>query len=155
MTSRIEKLDNGTHYFSIPEGYSLPRHQSNRRVLCTINSSVTFHCALMPKKEGGYYIYLGKSILKQLQQKMGEEIHFELKEDHSEFQFEFPEALKEVFRTDPDAEEKFNTLTDGNKRGIMYLVNQVKTIDKKIERSLRIAEKLKSGVTSPRLIMKK
>lgn len=109
----------------------------------------------MTKKEGYYFIYIGTKILHKLKLKLGDEIHFELKKDNSEFQFDYPEELEEVFRTDKQAKDKFDSLTDGNKRGLIYIVNQVKSVDKKIERSLKIAEKLKCGITSPRLIMKK
>jgi uncharacterized protein YdeI (YjbR/CyaY-like superfamily) len=66
-----------------------------------------------------------------------------------------PEELSEVLCQDPDADAVFQNLTDGNKRGIIYLVTLLKTSDKRIERALIIAEKLKLGVTSPRLILKK
>jgi uncharacterized protein YdeI (YjbR/CyaY-like superfamily) len=48
----------------------------------------------------------------------------------------------------------FEDLTDGNKRGLIYVVSSVKSSDKRIERALKIVEKLKIGVTSPRLILK-
>ncbi len=66
-----------------------------------------------------------------------------------------PEELAEVLRTDPEAEVVFNRLTPGNKRGLMALVNMVKSVDKKIERALLIAEKIRRGVHSPQQIMKK
>jgi len=37
----------------------------------------------------------------------------------------------------------------------MALVNMVKSVDKKIERALLIAEKIRRGVHSPQQIMKK
>ena len=155
MTSRIEKFDGGMHYFRIPENFDLSQYESNKRVLCEINSILTFHCALINKKEDGYFIYVGAKTLNQLKLKIGDNIRFELKKDTSEFQFNYPEELEEVFRTDQKAKNKFDSLTDGNKRGLIYLVNQVKSTDKKIERSLKIADKLKCGITSPRLILKK
>ena len=57
--------------------------------------------------------------------------------------------------TDPAAEKIFNTLAPGHKRGLIALVNTVKSSDKKIERSLLIAEKLKKGVISPAKVMQK
>jgi uncharacterized protein YdeI (YjbR/CyaY-like superfamily) len=60
----------------------------------------------------------------------------------------------EVLKTDTEAESIFKGLTDGNKRGLIYLVTQVKSIDKRIERSLKIAERLKLGIKSPREILK-
>jgi uncharacterized protein YdeI (YjbR/CyaY-like superfamily) len=65
-----------------------------------------------------------------------------------------PEELREVLDTDPEAGRVFDSLTEGNKRGLMYLVSQVKSSDKRIERSFIIAAKLKRGITSPREILK-
>ena len=48
----------------------------------------------------------------------------------------------------------FHALTEGNQRGVIYLVTQVKSSKKKVERALKISEKLKQGVTSARLILK-
>ena len=75
--------------------------------------------------------------------------------DDTELQFSVPEEFAEVLATDPAAEKIFNTLTPGNKRGLIALVNMVKSSDKKIERSLLIAEKLKKGVSSPAKVMQK
>ncbi|MEO1051401.1 MAG: YdeI/OmpD-associated family protein [Bacteroidota bacterium] len=155
MESKIEKFNTGMHYLRIPQNSDLGDLKSEKRVLCNLNSEIEFHCAVMTKKEGYYFIYIGTKILHKLKLKLGDEIHFELKKDNSEFQFDYPEELEEVFRTDKQAKDKFDSLTDGNKRGLIYIVNQVKSVDKKIERSLKIAEKLKCGITSPRLIMKK
>jgi uncharacterized protein YdeI (YjbR/CyaY-like superfamily) len=65
-----------------------------------------------------------------------------------------PEELSEVLATDPEASRIFHALTEGNQRGLIFLVTQVKSTDKRIERSLRIADQVKHGVTSPRLILK-
>jgi len=143
------------YYFLLPNDFNLTKYTSNKRVLYTINTEATFHCALMKKKEGNYFIYIGTKLVTQLKLNIGDDIQFELKKDTSEYQFHFPEELSEVLRTDQLAKDKFDSLTDGNKRGLIYLVNQVKSVDKKIERSLKIASQLRRGITSPRLILKK
>ena len=74
--------------------------------------------------------------------------------DNSDFQFESPKEFMEVLKTDQKADNIFKTLTEGNKRGLIYLVTQVKSIDKRIGRSLKIAERLKLRVKSPREILK-
>jgi uncharacterized protein YdeI (YjbR/CyaY-like superfamily) len=66
-----------------------------------------------------------------------------------------PEALKEVLNSDKMGSELFHSLTDGNQRGLIYLLGQVKSIDKRIKRVSKIVERIKNGVTSPRLILKK
>lgn len=126
----------------------------NKRVLCTINKTVTLHAAILRTKEGMCYIMVSSKYLKQLKIKAGSTVDAVIKKDHSELQFNVPEEFTEVFATDLAAEKIFASLTDGNKRGLIALVNMVKSTDKKIERALRIAEKLKIGIKSPQLMMK-
>lgn len=151
----LQKFDSGMHYIQLDEK-AVKKWIDNtpKRVLCTINKTVSFHAALMPKKEGSYYINIGQTICKQLNIKLGSEITVELEEDTTEFQFDMPEELAEVLATDQAAEQKFLALTPGNQRSLMYLVAQVKSTDKRIERALTIAAKLKMGIHSPKLILK-
>jgi uncharacterized protein YdeI (YjbR/CyaY-like superfamily) len=108
----------------------------------------------MPKKEGGHFVNVGSKIRNKLKLKVGDIVTATFTVDDSTFQFETPKELMEVLRTDPKAEKVFKMLTDGNKRGLIYLVTQVKSADKRIERSLKIAERLKLGIKSPREILK-
>ena len=133
---------------------SLFTKDGNKRVICRINDQIEFHCAMMPKKEGGHFINIGSTICKKLKIKEGSKVTATFLPDNSEHQFEIPEELKEVLNTDPYANNIFQTLTKGNQRGLIYLVTQVKTSNKRIERSLKIAARLKNGITSPRTILK-
>ena len=108
----------------------------------------------MPKKEVGYFVNIGATICKKLKIKEGSIVTATFTMDNTEFKFEMPEELKEVLHSDSDANNVFNKLSEGNKRGLMYLVAQVKSSEKRIERALKIAERLKNGITSPRIILK-
>ncbi len=108
----------------------------------------------MQKKEGGYFINIGSTICKKLNLSEGSKITASFSIDKTEYQFEMPEELKEVLNTDFEADKIFHSLTEGNQRGLIYLISQVKSSDKKIERALKIVEKLKNGITSPRVILK-
>jgi Bacteriocin-protection, YdeI or OmpD-Associated/Domain of unknown function (DUF1905) len=152
--NKIEKFSNGMHYVIVDENIVNPvLTKGSKRAICTIGSE-DFHCAFMPKKEGGYFINLGSTICKKLNLKEGDSITLSFAEDNSEFQFEMPEEFSEVLYQDPDADAVFQALTDGNKRGLIYVITLVKSSEKRIERALKVAEKLKMGVTSPRLILK-
>lgn len=156
MTCKVEKFASGMHYILLPEEVVIAYFRDNsNRVLCQINNAEAFHAALMPKKEGGSYINLGKSIRDKLGIQAGDLVEVKLHIDESEFEFSAPAELMEVLATDAEAKAVFDTLTPGRQRGIMYLVNAVKSTDKKIERALLIAEKMKLGITNPREIMKR
>ncbi len=152
----LEKFDSGMHFIMLEESSvkDLTKNK-NKRVICTINNILEFHCAIMPKKEGGHFINIGLQICKKLKIQKGSKIMASFVVDETEQQFEMPEELQEVLNTDITANKIFQSLTLGNQRGLMYLVLKLKSIDKRIELSLKIAEKIKNGITSPRLILKK
>lgn len=129
--------------------------KGNKRCICILNGTVTLHVALQSRKETGYFIYISKRVLKELSLQKGMTVKLELKEDESTFQFEEAEEWNEVLQTDPEAERIFNQLTPGNQRSILSLITRVKSSDKRIERSLHIAEQLKRGIHSAAKLMKK
>ena len=144
------------HYIWLPS-QSVERYikKDVKRIICTINGNHVIHSAIQRSKDGDYYIVIGAKTLSKFGLRNGTEIDIKLAEDKSKYQFKMPEELEEVLSTDLEAYEKFNGLSDGNKRGLISLVLQVKSIDKRIERSLKIADKLKCGIKSPQLIMRK
>lgn len=156
MISRVRQFTSGMHYIGLPSP-SVEKYikKDVKRIICTINGNHFIHSAIQKSKDGEYYVIIGAKTLSKFGLKNGDEVDIKLAEDKSTFQFEMPEELEEVLRTDSEAFEKFNGLTDGNKRGLISLVLQVKSVDKRIERSLKIADKLKCGIKSPQLIMKK
>jgi uncharacterized protein YajQ (UPF0234 family) len=155
MQYTIEKFLNGVHFITIEDKVANGLiKKGSKRVVCTLNNELKLHAALLTKKEGGYYIIIGSSSLKKLKVTKGIVITAYLKADISTYQFDMPEELQEVLDTDKKANTIFHTLTAGNQRGLIYLVNAVKSSEKKIERALEIAEKIKTGITNPREIFK-
>jgi hypothetical protein len=151
-TYQLHKFASGMHYILVDT--AVVDQIGDTRALCKLNDAVEFHCALMPKKEGGHYVNIGRSICKQLHLTEGDTVTATFRADHSPYQFNMPEELMAVLSLDKLAHQKFIGLTPGNQRGLIYLVTQVKSSDKRIERALKIADRLKSGVTSPRTRLK-
>lgn len=146
----------GMHFISISASMAEKFIKKGiKRCICTLNGKSSLHVALQSRKEDGYFIYISKRILKELNLKKGMTVQMELKEDESTFQFEEAEEWNEVLATDPTAKKIFDQLTPGNQRSILYLINRVKSSDKKVERSLYIAEQLKRGIHSAAKLMKK
>jgi uncharacterized protein YdeI (YjbR/CyaY-like superfamily) len=152
----IRKMGAGyMHYIELPTKEAVKLTSTgNKRVICLLNKTITLHAAVMRTKEGMHYIMIAEKYLKQLGLRIGNTVDALIKKDTTELQFNIPEEFTEVFKTDPEAAIIFKKLTDGNKRGLISLVNMVKSTDKKIERALKIAEKLKHGITSPQKIIK-
>jgi hypothetical protein len=154
MMAILEKFNSGMHYIFVDENVVKTfMGKGMKRAICTIQN-VDFHVAFMPKKEGGFFINIGSKICNALSLKAGDAIEAVFKEDMTDYQFEMPEEFAEVLYQDPDAFAVFEGLTDGNKRGLIYLITTVKSSEKRVEKALKIAEKLKLGITSPRLILK-
>jgi bifunctional DNA-binding transcriptional regulator/antitoxin component of YhaV-PrlF toxin-antitoxin module len=155
MKATLKKFASGMHYFMVDKKtVEKISKTGDKRVMCKLNDTVEFHCALMPKKEGGFFVNVGSKIRNKLGLKEGDVVTATFSVDDSALQFEIPKEFTEVLKTDSKAKRIFNSLTDGNKRGLIYLVTQVKSSDKRIERALKISERLKIGITSPRDILK-
>ena len=152
---KLEKFGSGMHYIMVDkEIVDTFKNIGDKRALCRLNDQIEFHCAFMPKKEGGHFVNIGATICKKLKIKEGSTVKATFAADKTEYQFEMPEELNEVLNLDVDANNIFHSLTEGNQRGLIYLVTQVKSSDKKIERALKIADRLKNGIISPRTILK-
>ena len=128
--------------------------KKQRRVKVIVQGSESFHAAILSHKQIGHFIFISSKTLKKLGLTEGDNVDIELNEDTSKYQFPVPEAFNDVLEKDPEAKTVFNGLTPGNQRGLLYLVSQVKSVDKQIDRALRIAEQLKSGHHSPRTILR-
>ena len=74
------------------------------------------------------------------------EVHFE--EDTTHYQFEMPEEFQEVLRTDRTAKKIFDSLRPGNQRSILHLLAKIKSPQKRVDKALVFAERLKMGITN-------
>jgi len=102
MKVLIEKISNGTHYGDIPtrvaEGWI---KKGSKRLRCTLNGKVTFHCALNRRKEGAYFIYFSKEALKKADLRLGQYVEVSLADDKTKHQFATPQEWQEVILTCP------------------------------------------------------
>lgn len=153
----LEKQAGGMYFIQLsPKEVEPFLKNGNKRVICWINEQEAVHVALLPVQQGQFYwIRLGAAWCKKLKLRTGSTLTIRLKSDDTPHQFDVPEEWTEVMATDPEAEAVFQSLTPGNQRSLLYLVLKMRSTDKRIEKSLMIAEKLKWGITSPREMVKK
>ncbi len=156
-TCTIEKNEGVGHYAVIPADIAADfLSNGHKRLLCTVHHREALHLAIMHNKIAGFhYIYLGNAFLKKLSLKAGDSVSITFAPDETPYQFEMPAALEEVLNTDEAAHRAFHTLTEGNQRGLIQLIRQVKSEEKQVERALTMAENLKLGIRSPRDILRK
>lgn len=146
------KAKTGMHCFYVKPDL-LKRLPTAKRAICTIGR-LEFHCALMKDKDQRHYVYISKEKMKTLGIRAGSLIKPKFRKDTSEINFDVPPEFIEVLRSDEKASEAFSKLTSGGKRSLVYLVQRMKTTEKRIEKALAIAEQIKNGVTSARMIRK-
>jgi hypothetical protein len=150
----LQKQKNGMHYIVVePKLVNSFLKKGSKRAICKLNDAIEFHSAFLTRKEGENFIYIGSRICKKLKIKEGSKLKAEFYDDTSTYQFEMPEELESVFKKDKKANEIFQSLTKGNQRGLIYLITLVKTNEKRHLRAVKIAEGLKKGITSAKMIL--
>lgn len=114
----------------------------NKRIICTLNDSYTFHCAMMPK---GFfhYILLNAEICKKLHLKANDTILVEILADKTKYGINISEEMLAVLESDDIGKMLFEKLSPGLQRSTIYLLNKVKNPQSRIEKSLVVLGHLK------------
>lgn len=149
FTTTLDKFDSQLwgHYIFVPDviAKTVLTEGSDRRVVCTLNDTVEFQCALMPKGEGGFFININKKIRDALKLKLGMQVQASLRKDESKYGLPMPEETQEVLDSDEEGNRLFHALTPGKQRTLLYIAGHPKTSEKRISRALIIIEHLKAN----------
>lgn len=113
-----------------------------RRIVCNLNGTVTYQCALMPK-DGQFFILVNKKYRDRLGIIAGDTVRVELKKDESKYGLPMPEELREVLDQDPEGDRLFHSLTAGKQRTMLYYIGKWKDVDRRIHYALTVVEHLK------------
>ncbi len=131
------------HHFLVPENIAEKYIEGdNRRIICKVNGISQIRGALMPSKKG-WYILLNKKVRNELEIDDESKISVEIEKDRSEFGMDVPEEFTEVMGQEELAWERFQKLSPGKQRALIYIVKSVKNTDSRIRKSLAIAQHLK------------
>lgn len=115
-----------------------------KRVVCTMNGTESFQCALLPWGDL-FYIIVNKKKRDAVGIVAGDMVDVLLVKDESKYGLAMPEEFREVLDQDPEGDSLFHALTAGMQRSILYLVSRPKNIDLRIHRALLIIEHLKEN----------
>lgn len=115
----------------------------NQRVIIRLNDTIEWQGGIVALRDGDGYIAVSQARMKELKIERYDEVSVQLTKDNSEFGHEFPEELQEVFRQDPEAEQRFREMSPGKQRTIIYYILQVKSSEKRAERSWVFMSNLK------------
>ena len=146
--ARILKFETGLWSFHIivpQEVYNAMTMDGKKRVMCRIEGNEQFHAGFMPDGKGNYFIKLNKEKMKSFQLNLGQEVDVYLEKDTSKYGMAMPEEFNVVLAQDIEGAEFFESLTDGKKRTLIYMVSLVKNSDKRITKTLIILDHLKAN----------
>ena len=134
----------GAH-FAVPQWITtaLLEDSEDRRVICLLNGSLEYQCAMLHRGDGSYLITVNKKIRDKFKLKEGSLLQVSLRKDHSEYGLPMPEELEELLAQDEEGKRFFAALTPGKIRTLLYIVGQPKTSDTRLKRALAIVEHLK------------
>ena len=134
---QLEKRKGGYYYLKV-DAATVEQFDKKRstRLKCIIDEKVTFSCGLNHFGDGHYYIILARRNFKVLEKNVGDLVSFEIFEDPNPLGVEMPEVLKVLLEQDDIVKEKFERLTDGKKRTLIYYMLKTKDIDKQVEHCL-------------------
>ena len=123
----------------------------NRRVICTLNDTLEFQCALMHHGDdlkaqtyGKYFININKENRKKLGLKIGSEVQVSLQKDESKYGMPMPEEMQELLYQDPEGDKLFHALTPGKQRSLLYIVGKPKRSETRLTKAIVVVEHLKS-----------
>lgn len=151
--SKIEYLEKlKLHYVSITEEI-LQQHFTekdtgsvfNQRFQITLNDSATWKAGSVILKNRTAYITLSKARMKKLGVDLGDTVSVHLKKDTSKYGMDVPEEFEELLKQDDYAKERFESLTMGLQRAVIYVVAQLKSSQKRIDKSVFLMENLKKA----------
>lgn len=131
------------YHISVPADHAHEFEKGDRRVVCTLNGTMEFQCALMPKGDGQYFININKKIRDKLKLVLGASVQVALRQDDSPYGLPMPEELAELLKLDPDGDALFHALTPGKQRTLLYIAGSPKRSETRIKRALVVIEHLK------------
>ena len=148
FTAKLENFNTRLWSYHIKVPKPIANHfteMGDKRVVCRLNDTLEFQCAIMPAGDGVFFININKKIRDQLKLKEGSKVIAHLEKDNSEYGLPFPEELKELLEQDSEGNKLFHALTPGKQRNLIYAVGQVKNTDLRIHRAMVILDHLKKN----------
>ncbi len=134
------------HHIVVPQAVAEQLISKNsRRVVCTINHTITIHCALMHDGSGGYFININKDLQKQLKITRGDALTIELVADNSKYGMPMPEEMEELLAQDEEGAQLFHALTPGRQRSLLHVIGKPKNSDIRLNKALVVIDYLKAS----------
>ncbi|MEL7119272.1 MAG: DUF1905 domain-containing protein [Bacteroidota bacterium] len=138
LTQNIQQLEprRGSYYYLVIDKDLVNQFDQKRktRLKCKLNENLTFSCGLNHLGDGNFFIILAKAKLKTLGKALGDEITFSIYEDPNPLGVEVPEVLSVLLEQDENIKQKYEQLTDGKKRSLIFSIIKIKNIDLQVDK---------------------
>ncbi len=132
------------YHFSIPKAsVAAMGGKFNQRLVCSAGKKLEFHCALMPLGDGSGFITLSREKMKLLGVRERDWVEITLKPDKSRYGVPVPKEFNAWLKQDKEGAARFNQLTGGKQRNILFQIRGLKSPRLRLERSAMIIEGLK------------
>jgi len=115
----------------------------NQRFIITLNNTITWQAGSTSLGDKTAYITISKARMKASNVALNDEVNVRLELDSSKYGFQVPEEFTAVLEQDDMAKTLFEGLSMGKQRAIIYIVIQLKSSDKRIDKTLFLMENLK------------
>ena len=153
FTSKIDYLEKlKLHHLTVSEEILLQYQEEgddgltfNQRFIITVNGTVQWRAGSVSLGNRLAYITLSKARMKELEVDLGDTVTVALEKDRSKYGMEIPEEFEEVLLQDDYAKQRFESLTMGLQRAVIYIVAQLKSSQKRIDKSIFLLENLKKA----------
>ncbi len=145
------------YLIEIPSETAIPFYEAGHKRVQLIakhdENTLKIHAALN-KRHAQFFIMFGKKNQKELGIEKEDSFEIQLIEDSSKYGVEMPEELDAVLLSDFDAYQIFESLSDGKKRSIIYMIRRFKASQTRIDKALLLTENLKRGIRDQRELLK-
>ena len=132
-----------SYHIKIPTAIAIEfLNNDHKRVIVSINGDEGHHMGIMPAGDDIYFLNMNAEIRKKHRLDVGSQVEIGLRPDKSKYGMPMLEEFEAVLNEDSEFNDFFDQLTAGKKRNLIYIVGKVKDSDKRIEKTLIIADHL-------------
>lgn len=143
---QLEKRKGGYFYLEIPaDVVNALENKKNTRVICHLNAEISYRCGFNHLGDGNYYLIVAGKILKQLAIAPNESVNYAIYLDPDQLGVEVPEVLAVFLEQDEEANNTYESLTNGKKRSLIYSIAKIKDIDKQVNTIISFLGSVKSN----------
>lgn len=130
------------HYLIIPSEILVKLNNGeekgkfNQRVIVRVNDAIEWQAGIVALRDGDGYVAFSSARMKKINADRYDEVQVDIVLDQSVYGHEFPLELAELFKQDPNAKTRFELMTKGKQRTIIYYISQAKSSDIRLERCI-------------------